>query len=315
MNFKKILSQLNIIHQCRKHNLSLWQCPQFLFLIMGFIIIAASVLAYLIGTRYIADPELVALMVLMITGLLFIVAFSVIRGFERLAEANRMKTEFISIISHQLRSPLSNLGWVIELLMSGRVGSISKNQLEYFGILKENTIRMKTLVKDLLTVSRIETESFPLKKEKVSLKNLTEEVISEFELLASASNVKIYFQAEENLPQVFIDRLQVRQVIENLLDNAIRYIRGKGRVEINFFKKKDKIYFEVKDNGVGIPEEDQKYIFQKFFRSKNILKYQTEGSGLGLYIAKFIIEKSGGRIGFWSQEGKGSTFWLTLPIK
>ncbi len=104
-------------------------------------------------------------------------------------------------------------------------------------------------------------------------------------------------------------------VIENFLDNAIRYVQEKGLVEIKIKREKDFVYFEIKDNGVGIPKEDQKYIFQKFFRSENILRYQTQGSGLGLYISKAIIEKSGGKIGFSSQEGRWSTFWFTLPIK
>lgn len=315
MNFKKILNQLNIFAQCQKYGLSSWQCPQFLFLLMGIIIIVAAVSSYVIGNRYVSDPELVALIVLFISAILFIIANVIIRGFEKLAEANRMKSEFISVVSHQLRSPLSNLRWAIELLMSGRLGKIEEEQVEYFRILKENSARMRELVKDLLTVSRIETKTLPLKKKEISLIELTKELISEFELFTKASNVKVKFQAQENLPKVFADPSQIKLVIENLLDNAIRYIKNKGIVEIKLEKKGKKLYFEIKDNGVGIPQEDQKYIFQKFFRSENIMRYQTQGSGLGLYITKSIVEKSGGKMGFRSQERKGSTFFFTLPLK
>ena len=314
MNFKKIFSQLNIFAQCRKYGLSLWQYPQFLFLIMGIIIIITAVTSYLIGTRYITDPQVVALIVLLLATILFIIAFIITRSFERLAEANRMKSEFISIVSHQLRSPLSNLNWAIELLISGRLGKIEEKQTEYFKILKENSSRMGELVSDLLIVSRIETATLPLKKKEFSLEDLVKELISEFEPFAKASNVKIEFQAQKNLPKVFADSSQIRLVIENLLDNAIRYIKEKGRIRIKVEKDNKHHHFEIKDNGVGIPKEDQKYIFQKFFRSENILRYQTQGSGLGLYIAKSIIEKSGGKIGFKSQEDIGSTFWFTLPI-
>lgn len=315
MNFKEILSQLNILAQCKRYGLSLWQCPSFLFLIMGMIIITSTIIAYAIGTHFIEDPETVALIVLILTTFLLVIAFIINRSFERLAEASRMKSEFISIVSHQLRSPLSNLRWATELLMSGRLGKIEGKQTEYFRILKENSARMGELISDLLTVSRIETASLPLKKKEFSLEDLINKLISEFQPFAKASNVEIEFKVEKNLPKVFADPDQIRLVIENLLDNAIRYIKEKGKIEILLEKRGKNLYFEIKDNGVGIPKEDQKYIFQKFFRSENIYRYQTQGSGLGLYIAKSIIEKSRGRIGFKSEENKGSTFYFTLPIK
>jgi len=315
VNSKKVFSQLNILIQCRRYGLSLWQCPQFLFLIMGIIIIGTAVITYAIGNRYIEDPALIALIVLLLTAILFIIAFIIIQGFERLAEANRMKSEFISVVSHQLRSPLSNLRWAIELLMSGRIGKIEEKQTEYFKILKENNSRMEELISDLLTVSRIEQRALPLKKRKFSLENLIKDLILEFKPFIQASNIEVKFKSEEDLPEILADPSQIRLVIGNLLDNAIRYIKDKGEVKIKLEKKGKNLYFEIADNGVGIPKEDKKYIFQKFFRADNVLKYQTQGSGLGLYITKAIVEKSGGKIGFSSQEGVGSSFWFTLPIK
>lgn len=315
MNLKNIFSQLNIINQCQKYGVSLWQCPQILFLLMGIIIIFTSIGAYLIGNRYVAEPELVALIVLIISAILFIISNIIIQSFERLAEANRMKSEFISIVSHQLRSPLLNLKWAIELLLSGRLGKIEEKQTEYFRILKENSFRMEELIRDLLIVSRIETGKIPFKKKEFSMKEIIKELIVEFEHFAKSSNIEIKFHCQKNLPKVFADSHQIRLVVENLLDNAIHYTKDKGKIEIRLEQKNKNLYFKIKDNGVGIPDEDKKYIFQKFFRSKNILKYQTKGSGLGLFIAKSIIKKSGGKIGFESQENKGSTFWFILPIK
>lgn len=315
MKFKEILSQLNIAGQCRKYGLPLWQCPQFLFLVMGIFIIVSTLIIYAVGSRYIEDPEIVALTVIMITAILFIIAAVITNSFERLAEANRMKSEFVSVVSHQLRSPLSNLKWVVEFLMSGRVKDVSKKQMEYFKILKENTTRMAELVQDLLIVSRIEQKKFPLKKQSFAMANLAKEALKATEIFARASNVEVKFEIKDNLPEVFGDPSQLKLVIENLLDNAIRYIKGRGKVKVLLEKRDKNIYFEVQDNGVGIPKEDQRYIFQRFFRSANVMRHQTEGSGLGLYITKSIVEKSGGKIGFESQENKGSTFWFTIPIK
>lgn len=295
MSPKEILSQLNIPGQCKRYGISLWQYPQFLFLVMGLVITTSTLTAYAIGTRYVEDPRMVALMVLLTTAILFIIAVIITNSFERLAEANRMKSEFVSIVSHQLRSPLSNLKWAIELLMSGKLGKIEEKQTEYFKILKENSDRMGELIKDLLIVSRIETAKLPIKKMEFSLEDLVKELIKEFTPFAQASNVEIEILTKENLPKIFADPSQIRLVIENLLDNAIRYIKGRGVVEIKVERKEKNFYLEIRDTGVGIPEEEQKYIFQKFFRSENALRYQTQGSGLGLYISRAIIEKSGGK--------------------
>ena len=315
MEFKKILKLLTIHKQSQKYGISLWQYPQFLFLVMGIIIIVVILTTYAVGTQFIEDPEIVILVVLILSAFLLVVTFTITQSFERLAEANRLKSEFVSIVSHQLRAPLSNLRWAIELLMSGRLGAIKAPQLEYFRILKENSTRMGELIKDLLIVSRIEQGRLPSQKMETSLTELVKNLIFNLKSFARAANVEIKLECEENLPKIFIDPSQLKLIIENLIDNAIRYIKDKGTVEINLKKQKNNIYFKIKDDGVGIPVRDQKYIFQKFFRAQNILRYQTQGTGLGLYIAKSIIDKERGKIGFKSKEGKGTAFWFTLPIK
>ena len=310
MDLRKIYDQLNLPAQCRRYNVPLWQCPQLLFLIMGLIIIVAAVAAYLIGTHYIEDPQLIALIVLTLSGILFIFAYIINVSFEQLAEASRIRTEFVRIVSHQLRSPITNLSWAIDSLMAGDLGRIEKSQLEYYQILKENSSRMKELIKDLLITSRIEEGTLPIKKEKVSLIEITKSLISGFLPFAKASDVEIKFDFDKNLPEISTDPDQVKVVIENLLDNAIRYMGKKGEVKISLRKSEGKVLFEIADNGLGILEEDQKYIFQKFFRSKS----NKGGTGLGLFITKSIVEKLGGKIWFESKEGEGTTFYFTLPI-
>lgn len=315
MNLKKFLDSINIAKQCRKYNLSVWQCPQFLFLILGLVVIISSLAIYFIGIHYSDDPEVIALIVLFMSIFLIMVDFSIIKSFERLAEVARMKSEFVSVVSHQLRSPLSNLKWVVDLLISGKIESVSEKQSVYLQILRENSRRMEGLVSDLLIVSRIEADNLPFKIEKASLVELIKSLISRIESFAKASNIEIKLIIEENLPEFFFDYQKIEQAVNNILDNAIRYIKGNGKIEVILKKEANKLCLEIKDNGVGIPKEDQKYIFQKFFRASNASKIQAQGSGLGLYIAKSIIEKSGGKIYFVSRENEGSVFTINLPIK
>jgi signal transduction histidine kinase len=315
MEPKKNLSKLNIISQCRGYGLSAWQCPQFLFLIMGLFIIASSVITYLIGVRYLDNPEIAAFAVMAITAVLFIIAYLVTRSFERLAEASRLKSEFIDIVSHQLRSPLTNLRWTVDLLSMGKSGCSQKEKEEYLAIIQENVKRMLELVNDLLVVSRIEQGVFPQRKQEISVGDLFLEMISGVKIYAEALNVKINFQPQDNLPKIIADLSQLKIVIENLLDNALRYSKSGGEVEIKIERKGNKLLFKIKDAGVGISEKDKKFIFQKFFRGENVLKKQTQGSGLGLFVVKSIVEKSRGKIWFDSEEGNGTAFYFNLPIK
>ncbi len=312
---KKILGKFNIIGQCRSYGLSAWQCPQFLFLIMGVFIILSSVVSYLIGVSYFADPEIAAFIVIVITAALFVISFATTRSFERLAEASRMKSEFINVVSHQLRSPLTNLKWTVDLLSSDRIETSIQKKEEYLAVLQENVNRMLELVNDLLIVSKIEQGIFPQRKQEISAADIFSEMIYGVKVYAEALNIKINFQPQNNLPKIFIDPSYLKLIAENLLDNAIRYSKGGGEVDIKIEQRGSKLFFRVKDAGIGISEKDRNLIFQKFFRGENVLRKQTQGSGLGLFVVKSMIEKSGGKIWFESEEGKGTAFYFFLPIK
>jgi len=311
-----LFKKLNIFKQCREYNLSLWQCPQFLFVIMGLVIIASALLTYLIGTRYIKDPLTVALIVLILAVILFVLAYIIVRSFERLAESVRMKSKFVGIASHQLRSPLSNLQWVTEMIESERIGQLGEQQLEYFRMVKENVARMQKLISDLVTVYKIQDKRVDLRPKQVSLEQLARKVISEFEFISGAHPVDIDIEAEPDLPSAWADPEKIKTVIKNLLDNAIRYTDSEPRkINISISQQGNQLKFEIEDEGIGIPQQDQDYIFKKFFRGKNATRHQVHGTGLSLFIIKSIIEKSGGKIWFKSKQGRGTTFWFTLPIK
>ena len=284
---------------------------------MGLIIIASIIVSYFILSKRIKDPETVILTILSITAFLIIIDYIITRSFERLAESSRMKTEFISIASHQLRTPLTNLKYTIETLVSDDdFARANEGQMEYFDILKANIERMNKLINDLLTVSRLESGKMFYKKQLVSIEEIARKAIAKIKPFSDRKQINVALDVKGDLPKISVDPSCLEQVIENLLDNSVRYTKGTGDVKIlikpKFFNK---IYFAIKDKGVGIPREEGKYIFQKFFRSRNTLRLKTQGSGLGLYISKKLIEIMGGKIGFSSEANKGSTFWFILPVK
>lgn len=296
MNFKTILKKIDPMTECRKYSLGFWQCPNSLFLVMGIIIIVAMILTYFIGIRLV-DPEVVIGIVSIVTIVLLTIGHSLVNSFARIAEANRMKSEFVSIVSHQLRTPLSALKWSLDLLRSKRLGEINVKQKEYLDIINESSNKMIKLVNDLLNVTRIEQGRVMMQTKSFSVEDLIEEIVKELKDFAEATNVEIKFKNNKKLPNVYADPDKIRMVVQNLIDNAIKYSKkGGGWVEISTEKNEKFVKTIVKDNGLGIPELLKKEVFGKFFRGDSLVKQKVEGTGLGLFIAKGFIKMLGGDI-------------------
>ena len=229
----------------------------------------------------------------------------------------RMKSDFVSLSAHQLRTPLSGIKWSLNMILKGDFGKITKEQKDILEKAYFTNERMVALIGGLLDVTKIEEGRFLYKLTKENIVKIIERVIDFLERIVQKQKIKIEFSTEEDIPKVKIDKEKISFCIQNLIENAITYsnLQEKVTILLKYDKTKNQIFFSVKDTGIGIPEEEQKKIFTKFFRGTLAIKKEPMGSGLGLFVTKNIIEAHQGKIWFESEEGKGSTFYFTLPIK
>lgn len=232
---------------------------------------------------------------------------------EKLIEA--LKTEFVSIAAHQLRTPLSAIKWTVRMILDGDVGAVNPEQKDLLEKTYESNERMIHLINDLLNVTRIEEGRFLYKQESVQLEDLVGDVVNSSQELLKMKNIKFDLNVPKDLlPDIYADKEKMELVVQNLLENAIKYTPNGGSITINLSKNGESALFEIKDSGVGIPKSQQDRIFGKFFRGENVMKMETEGTGLGLYTSKNIVEAHKGKIWFESEEGQGTTFYFSIPF-
>jgi len=224
-------------------------------------------------------------------------------------------SEVISIVAHQLKNPISILRNYLEVLISEELGALNQKQKEYLKDILETVETIHKTTNHFLDVYLIEEKKYKLKKEKFFLGEIVRNVIEDFSVWALAANCKIFLKEEKKLPMVSSDSFKIRQVVENLISNAIKYKNpGRQNIEVFLQKKGKFILFSCKDRGIGIPKEDFKKVFRKFYRSEKAVELDPSGSGLGLFISKAIVELSGGKIWFKKNKNSGMTFYFTLPF-
>ncbi len=241
-------------------------------------------------------------------------AIAVFRDITEEKEVDLEKSEFVSLASHQLRTPLSAVNWYSELLLNEDVGKLNPTQKKYLDEIYFGNKRMINLVNDLLNVSRIELGTLTIEPEPTDVTAVADSVIKELEFRIKQKNLEVRTSYDRNIPKIITDPKLLRMVFQNLLSNATMYT-DEGKITIEIEKDKSNLLVKVSDTGYGIPRHEQEKIFTKLFRAGNVKEKETTGSGLGLYISKYIIEQFRGKIWFESEENKGSTFYFTIPIK
>jgi len=255
-------------------------------------------------------------------------AIVVFRDVSKEQELDRAKTEFVSLASHQLRTPLSAINWYGEMLLAGDAGKLGKDQREYVEEIYAGNQRMIELVNSLLDVSRLEVGKLSNQPVPTDMKQVAESL--EKELVTSIQSKELFFvkQIQANLPAVLADPKLLRMIVQNLLSNAVKYTPAHGSVHLTMRRATERelasvrlplhhdyFFMSVSDTGYGIPKAQQPKIFSKMFRADNVQALDVEGTGLGLYIVKEVVEQLGGKVWFTSIESAGSTFYVILPFK
>lgn len=234
---------------------------------------------------------------------------------EKLHRLDVAKDEFVSMASHQLRTPLTSVKGYISMVLEGDAGKISDMQAKLLGEAFTSSERMVHLINDFLNVSRLQTGKFMLDRRQVDLAGVVKQEVDSLQTTAKSRNIKLLYRQPSVFPVLYLDEGKLRQVVMNFIDNAFYYSREFSSVTIKAATDGPDVVVTVQDSGMGVPEVEQKRLFTKFFRATNARKQRPDGTGVGLFLAKKVIVAHGGTMIFESVEGKGSTFGFRLPIK
>ncbi len=229
-------------------------------------------------------------------------------------EVDKMKSDFISLASHQLRTPLSAIKTYAHMLLDGFMGQLTKPQIKSLKTIVSASNRMNETISTLLNITRIESGSVVVTKKPVSVASVIEEVVNEHRLTANDKNISCRIDRPKDSIKIISDGVVLKEIFSNLVSNAIKYTPVGGNVTIALKTTGSLVVVSIKDTGVGIPEESRDNVFTKFFRADNVIRQETSGIGLGLYLVKGLINELGGDVWFDSKVNEGSIFYVSLPL-
>lgn len=234
---------------------------------------------------------------------------------QQLQKLDEAKNDFMSIASHQLRTPLTSIKGYLDMMLQGDLGKVTPTQRSVLSEAYVSSERMVSLINDFLSASRLQTGKFIIELSDGDLKDVVKDQVNILKVVAKQHNMTLELTIDKNVPNVKIDIDKIRQVIQNFIDNAIYYSMPNSKIKISLDFEGKQVVFRVKDTGIGVPADEQPQLFSRFFRAGNARRRRPDGTGIGLYLAKKVVSLHQGEIIFHSQENKGSTFGFRLPVR
>ena len=233
----------------------------------------------------------------------------------KLKKLDETKDEFVSMASHQLRTPLTSIKGYLSMVLEGDAGDISEDQRKLLEQAFTSSERMVALIGDFLNVSRLQNGKFMIDRTDVDLSKMVSQEVSLIQEVAKARDIGVAYHVPSHFPHLYLDEDKMHQVIMNFLDNAVYYSPEHTTIAVRLYTSDGFAVCEIVDHGIGVPPDAQKKLFTKFFRAENARRQRPDGTGIGLYLAKKIIDGHGGKVLFQTTAGEGSMFGFRLPIK
>ena len=233
---------------------------------------------------------------------------------QQLQRLDEAKNEFISMASHQLRTPLTSIKGYLDMLLQGDLGPVRPTQKAVLREAFSSSERMVQLINDFLSISRLQTGTFTMNRQLASLSDIVRSEVALLKVVAKQRNIVLSVHIDEDVPTLDIDAEKLRQVVMNMIDNAIFYSKERTTVNVSLCCNTQEGVFTVEDQGIGVPKAEQSGVFGKFFRASNARKRRPDGTGVGLFLARKVVLEHGGSMIFTSKENKGSTFGFRLPL-
>ncbi len=297
--------------QSREYEVPIWKLPDFLFLVSGIMNAGLMVVTYWLASNFMEDPRESVFVVALESVLILFLTNIIVESSKKIMKGSRLKKEFINIISHQVRSPLTSIKWSIESIKKEK-GLLSEKQTGLINEIAASAEKIEDLMSDFIYLSKME-ENKKLKKEKININNLLGSIKEANSYLAKVKKIKLVSNRLKN-PYLKTDHRELKLILDNLIDNAIKYSFPETAVIIHLEKDKNNFLFKITNKGCGIAEKDKENIFTKFFRGEEGSKIHASGTGLGLFISNNLAKKMKGKIWFDSEKDKETVFYFKMPL-